>query len=478
MALGGNYGNSAGTASSKFRAYIEIGISDQTATQYRLRHKFSIRVDTGNFNGVTAHKSWGGTVRLYGAGWYGDSGWIDDGWKSSGQGVSLSCNAYYTGGSGRTYRSSCSASYTVPQLQQIPNLPTSISINEAGTATWAFTTASNKPVTDQQIALEINDEWQSAIAISNGTTKSYSFGELEDNSRYRARVRLHNSSGWTDYKTSEYLYTTPLSPTCSGQRIDNTAYLSVTNGASINYVDSYEWKINSNGTWEDLDPTTEENTQIQLSNYGETIQAQCRVKNLDSQYSDWVTFEVEPLARLFVRLPDNIEVIEPVSGYNRIKEISWTPTNGTKQVLPFHYSADYTYAILDSSISFNKTGGILRVDYYIYSYTNNALKIEILDGATTNPIGCSIYQEFEGDSLGSSEHSSSFSVNSGLQTTTYESNLVADLGLKEGSETACIWDFSSTGEGRECVISQLQIQGTLASSKMPDIQVFIQDPNS
>ena len=74
MALGGNYGNSAGTTSSKFRVYIEIDISDQTATQYRLRHKFSIRVDKGNFNGAIVHKSWGGTVRLYGTGWYGDSG--------------------------------------------------------------------------------------------------------------------------------------------------------------------------------------------------------------------------------------------------------------------------------------------------------------------------------------------------------------------------------------------------------------------
>ena len=144
--------------------------------------------------------------------------------------------------------------------------------------------------------------------------------------------------------------------------------------------------------------------------------------------------------------------MEPVSGYNRIKEISWTPTDGTKQILPFHYSTDYTYAILDSPISFNKTGGVLRVDYYIYSHTNKTLKIDILDGSVSEDISCSIYQEFKGDSLGSSEYVGYFSVNSGLQTTTYESNLVADLGLSLGSETACVWDFSVSGEGRECVI--------------------------
>lgn len=178
---------------------------------------------------------------------------------------------------------------------------------------------------------------------------------------------------------------------------------------------------------------------------------------------------------IFVQVPDDI-IIEPVPEYNRIKEISWTPSSGTKQILPFHYNSDYTYAILDSSISFGKAGGVLRVDYYIYTYMNNTFKIEILDDASVDPISCYVYQEFEGNSLGSSEHTTSFSVEGGLQTSTYESNLVADLGLKEGSKTSCVWDFFSVEKGRECVISQLQIQGTLVSKKS-DIQIFIQDPN-
>lgn len=311
MALGGNYGNTAGTSNSKFRAYIEIGISDQTATQYRLRHKFSIRVDRGNFHGVTAHKSWGGTVLLYGAGWYGDSGWIDDGWHGSGYTLSLSCNAYYTGGSGRTYRSTCNASYTVPTLQQAPDAPTSVTLTRNSdtqlTLSWAFSAASNKPVTSQERALQTNGGSWVYTTISNGTTKSATITAAANN-KYYAAVRLKNSTGTSGWTYSGTVYTSPATPSSATAIKTGTSVSLQAVVSNIRYPKSYQWQRASNSSFSDAVTLSGTAANINDTTTLDTPYYRVRCLGQGNLYSGWRTATLSENPQLYIQIPDGATI--------------------------------------------------------------------------------------------------------------------------------------------------------------------------
>lgn len=102
---------------SKFRVVAQIWRNSDTGSGYNLFLRRYIEVSSGSsFNGTNLSTSWG-NVLLYGAGNYlvrddqlGTYGY--GGTYSLGSG---SIQAYYTGGSGTTYRSSTSISYTVPR---------------------------------------------------------------------------------------------------------------------------------------------------------------------------------------------------------------------------------------------------------------------------------------------------------------------------------------------------------------------------
>ena len=311
MALGGNSGNSEGTTNSRCRVYIEISISDQTATQYRLRHRFSISVDSGNFYGTTVHRSWGGDVSLYGPGWYGDSGWIDDGWHGSNYTLSLSCNAYYTAGSGTTYRSTCNTSYTVPNLQPPPDAPTFVTLTRNSdtqlTLSWDFTAASNKPVTSQVRALKINEDSWIYTDINDGTTKS-AIITASANNRYYAAVGLLNSGGQSAWTYSEYVYTSPAAPSSAiaikmGQSVSLQAVVS-----NIRYPQSYQWQRASNssfsdavtlsGTAADIDDTT----TLDIPYY------RVRCLGQGNLYSEWRTVTLSINPQLYIQIPDGATI--------------------------------------------------------------------------------------------------------------------------------------------------------------------------
>lgn len=109
------YGSWAGPT-SKFRVVAQIWKNSDTGKGYDLFLRRYIEVKSGsNFGGTTLTTSWG-SVSISGAGNY----LVKDtqlGEKAYGATYSLSAGnikAYYTGGSGTTYSSSASISYTVP----------------------------------------------------------------------------------------------------------------------------------------------------------------------------------------------------------------------------------------------------------------------------------------------------------------------------------------------------------------------------
>lgn len=103
------YGNTDGTANSKFRIVCEYSYSDQNNGYYQYRYRFYIQVTTGNFYGTNITKSWGGTTSVNGTGKYGYSSYYTKN-VAYGASFTLGSTAYaqYTGS--QTYRSQISGS--------------------------------------------------------------------------------------------------------------------------------------------------------------------------------------------------------------------------------------------------------------------------------------------------------------------------------------------------------------------------------
>ena len=103
------YGNTDGTANSKFRIVCEYSYSDQNNGYYQYRYRFYIQVTTGNFYGTNITKSWGGITSVSGTGKYGYSSYYTKN-VAYGASFTLGSTAYaqYTGS--QTYRSQISGS--------------------------------------------------------------------------------------------------------------------------------------------------------------------------------------------------------------------------------------------------------------------------------------------------------------------------------------------------------------------------------
>lgn len=67
------YGNTVGTANSKFRVVCEYSYADQNNGYYKVSYKFYVQVTTGNFYGSNLTSSWGKTFSINGTGTYGTS---------------------------------------------------------------------------------------------------------------------------------------------------------------------------------------------------------------------------------------------------------------------------------------------------------------------------------------------------------------------------------------------------------------------
>ena len=103
------YGNTDGTANSKFRIVCEYSYSDQNNGYYQYRYRFYIQVTTGNFYGTNITKSWGGTTSVSGTGKYGYSSYYTKN-VAYGSGFTLGSTAYAQYTASQTYRSQISGS--------------------------------------------------------------------------------------------------------------------------------------------------------------------------------------------------------------------------------------------------------------------------------------------------------------------------------------------------------------------------------
>ena len=188
-----------------------------------------------------------------------------------------------------------------------PNAPTSVTLKKnsdtSHTLSWAFSTSSTKPVTKQERALETNGSWGSATSISNGTTKSANY-TTTTNSRYRCRVRVGNSVGWSGWTYSEYTYTTPATPSSAtaiktGNNVSLQAIVS-----NIRYPKSYQWQRASKSDFSDA--TTLSGTASVISDSTTLANPYYRVRCLGQSgtYSSWRTATLTINPQLYVLVPD------------------------------------------------------------------------------------------------------------------------------------------------------------------------------
>ena len=106
------YGNTTGTANSKFRVVLEYTASNLGNGYYQYKYRYYVQVTAGNFYGTSLTRSWGSNVTINGTGKYGYSGYAT---KNVAYGANFTLGstlyAQYTGS--KTYRSEISGTKVI-----------------------------------------------------------------------------------------------------------------------------------------------------------------------------------------------------------------------------------------------------------------------------------------------------------------------------------------------------------------------------
>lgn len=322
-----DYGPAVGPSSyNTFSAFVGIRIAETSATAYRLEYNHAIWVGgtNPNFGGtVLDYGYWlngsevgSGKVSLYGGGWYADTGWINGGWYSSGQTMSIGCYGQYTSGSAGFLKSNIDRSYTVPQLQTVPNNVTNLkavrnSDNQI-TVTWTNNPTSNGPYSGVYLDKETNDSGWPNLSSSN--INSYIDKAVTSNSRYRYRALAYNGVGTANngnHLYSTYVYTTPPAPAnVIAIKTGNTVSLQA-DVSNINYPKQYQWQRASSNTFSDATTLTGTGSNLTDSTTLSNPWYRVRCLSLDgSTYSAWKTCQASSTPQLFVNVPTGSSIKE------------------------------------------------------------------------------------------------------------------------------------------------------------------------
>ncbi len=109
------YGNTTGTANSKFRVVLEYTASNLGNGYYQYKYRYYVQVTTGNFYGTSLTRSWGSNITINGTGKYGYSGYAT---KNVAYGANFTLGstlyAQYTGS--QTYRSEIAGNKVIAKV--------------------------------------------------------------------------------------------------------------------------------------------------------------------------------------------------------------------------------------------------------------------------------------------------------------------------------------------------------------------------
>lgn len=202
-----------GGASTKFYARAYIYATEETSTKVRLTAKSSVYLNGSGLSGTTITYSGtcgSGTKTFSSAGTYA-SGSKDLGWYNRGSKATATMTAYYTGGSGTTYRSEASASYTVPSTPQwLTKYTVSYSANGGSVAP-----SSQTKWKDEGITLSSTKPTRSGYNFKGWATSSAGSVAYASGASYTANASV------TLYAVWETAYIAPTVSIASAVRCDS-----------------------------------------------------------------------------------------------------------------------------------------------------------------------------------------------------------------------------------------------------------------
>ncbi len=193
------WGNEVWVGNTAWNTYIEWRVTEYGESSAYVQMKYSSYVKCGDLWGTLMNRSWGGQYRLYGPGWYGDSGWLNVGWVGYGKSVYRECSAWYTGGSGTFYKSTCGSSFapTAPTWQpKVPSNAKAVRNSQTkNTVTWTNNTTTARPYAGIYVDRQVDGgEWKN-LATIGGNRTSYVDETTRPNHTYRYRIGAYNSAG-------------------------------------------------------------------------------------------------------------------------------------------------------------------------------------------------------------------------------------------------------------------------------------------
>lgn len=233
MAWTGNWAGPNGN----YRVWMDIRTSTQgeASALVQVRRCVEVRYDLYGSHVAT---SWAGTVRMYGPGDYADSGWVDVGWYSYGDYVTLAAEAHYTSSSGAYNESSVTARYSPAVPVWTPNAPTGLTVARESDSkvalAWTNGPTASRPYHSVRVERRIDGGSWSQIASLSGSAASYADASCQPNHAYAYRVPACNSAACSGYATSGTVYNTPAAPASvtASRKTGTTVALSIDNPAN------------------------------------------------------------------------------------------------------------------------------------------------------------------------------------------------------------------------------------------------------
>ena len=214
MAWYGNYSGPNGSA--QFRACVDFKVTEQGDSQYRASCRFWVEA-TGNFYGTLFHKNYDDAdFSVYGAGTYADTGWWDTGWHDWGTGVYMHPSAWYTGGSGTEYRSTCEATWTPDAPIWSPYAPSGVShvrdSDGKNTVSWTNNPRAARPYSYVCVQRSTDGgAWANAASLGSSATSWADTGTAAGHS-YMYRVLAGNAAGTAASGATTKTLNTPTAP--------------------------------------------------------------------------------------------------------------------------------------------------------------------------------------------------------------------------------------------------------------------------
>lgn len=318
----------SGNSNRLFRGYINAYVSSETDTAATIYYEYKVQMKSAAQYGVYIYVYVNGSQKAYKTGYItsSSSSWVDV-ISSSGSTsitktsssqsipVKISVGGTTVSGYGAAYGSgSTSVSVTVAAGKQAPATPTAATLTESTkdtTATFSWTASSTTlaPIESQQWCYQKNGGSWTYTTLSNASTRSVTLS-LATNAQYRCAIRTYNSIGYSSWKYSDYIYTTPAAPSAvTGLNTGTVVNLAATN-SSAPYYASNVWQVSLDGgsTYSTISgattasitytiDTTSTNTNVLHPKF------RCAIKNTEGDQSAWVTCTPTDQVMVYVYVP-------------------------------------------------------------------------------------------------------------------------------------------------------------------------------